>query len=137
MQNTSRNTLVLLLGSMFVLAIIFTTGCKKKNDQDFRDSFTGNYLFSVKTYKTTTQDSTYLYSTWNYSGSITIGKNSNDIYIQYFSSLELFAFLSENGHVSNYPHLDGFFEGTNRIKFVVHWPGTDGISIDSVTGTRN
>lgn len=136
MLNTSRNTIVLLLGLMFVFAIIFTVGCKKKNDQDYRDSFTGNYLFSVKTYKTTTQDSTYLSSTWNSSGSITKGKNSNEIYIQYFSSLGLFAFLSENGHVSNYPHLDGSFEGTNRLKFVVHWPGSYGISLDSVTGTR-
>jgi hypothetical protein len=136
MLDSSRNIIALLLRLMFVFAILLTISCKKKNESDFRDNFTGNYLFSVRTYQTTLHDSTYLSSSWNYSGSITKEESYDGINIQYFSSLKIFAFLSENGHVSNYPILDGSFEGTNRIKFSVQWPGANVLSIDSVTGTR-
>jgi hypothetical protein len=110
--------------------------CKKNKEQDYRDPFTGNYSFFVRTYITTTEDSTYLDTTWNYNGSITKGENSDDIHIQYFPSLKIYAILSEKGLVSNFPILDGSFDGTNKIKFVVRWLGTFCKSSDSVTGTR-
>ena len=140
-----KNTkyIISLIQKIAILIVIFSLmSCKKKTQQDYRDLYIGNYSFIASTYITTEEDSTYFDTSWNYNGSITKSEYSDGIYIQYFSSLKLYAGLEDNGIVNNNGStsiLYGKFEGFNKIKFIFRIKGFSNISnttTDSVIGIR-
>jgi len=111
--------------SIIVLLVFLAIGCKKNTD--YRDKYTGNYMFiiteSIWSSNDSIQHDTLIYT----SGNIIKGSTSNEIYIYYLNSGPIPAVLSENGLLSSPQDgalgwgVYGKFESEVKVLFTVSY----------------
>ena len=107
--------------SVVILGLLFIVSCQKS--VDYRDKFTGNYLFTAKVTITPTADTNYHDTLYNYSGTITKGETSNQINFNSTKGGDITAVVSEGGSLSKPPNsglgwdIYGQFESDVKVSF--------------------
>ena len=102
-----------------ILLIIISVQCNKK--KDYREEYTGNYNFTVVL---SPIDTTLADTTIHYSGQISMGTGTNDVYINYMPNYTINVWLSESGSLLK-PQWEslswlftGKFESMNKVTFI-------------------
>ncbi|MCX6267102.1 MAG: hypothetical protein NTW16_07055 [Bacteroidetes bacterium] len=108
---------------LILFIVISSVSCKK--NKDYRDTYTGNYHFTVNEHIVNLQDSTTFDTIYYYSGQITNGEEPEQIIISYGPNKWLNFVLSESGKF----HLNstalgwgayGTFNGTDKVSFLIY-----------------
>ncbi|MCL2722754.1 MAG: hypothetical protein FWD47_15600 [Treponema sp.] len=122
---------------LIVLAVLLTT-CKKETD--YRDKWVGDWDFVVERewwimYTDEGKDTTY------YSGKISYGNSSGDLYIKHSETDTLLIDVDESGKLyfsdgGGHDYADGQFEGNNKMILFYHDGGLGGWMAFNISGIK-
>ncbi|HOU35436.1 MAG: hypothetical protein KBF06_03355 [Bacteroidales bacterium] len=131
-----RNILkyVIILGIIFI--IVFS--CKKE-DNDYRDTYIGDWVFIVDRTEFNTDSIGYYYhDSVHYEGKIVYGELDNEIMIKYTTENTITLTIGENGELSDFPthYCSGKFLSRDTLHLYLRWGGLGGGTIHQIEGLK-
>lgn len=121
---------------IFIFIIVFS--CKKE-DTDYRDTYTGTWNFIVDRTEINTDSIGYYYhDSVNYEGEIIYGEFDNEILIKYSNENSITLTIGEDGELSDFPthYCSGEFLSGDSLHLYLRWGGLGGGTTHQIEGFK-
>ena len=121
---------------IFSISAIILLCCKNQSDIDYRDSYTGDYQFSIIATHLHENNLVFYKDSSEFFGEITCGKEDSLISIHYLKNSFIEPTLKSDKSLNGINRFSGKFLSNSIIEFTISWGGHGGGSSHKVRGLK-